>query len=70
MKVSVKRFVGPGEKAPTEALLQLSGYYGFNFRFCNVRRGNEKGNVERSVDKVKRSKEIAKRSWRMRQTAD
>lgn len=53
MKVSVKRFVGPGEKAPTEALLQLSGYYGFNFRFCNVRRGNEKGQVERSVDKVK-----------------
>ena len=54
MKVAVKRFVGPGEKEPTEALLQLSGYYGFNFRFCNVRRGNEKGHVERSVDKVRR----------------
>ncbi len=41
MKVAVKTFVGPSEKEPTEALLQLSLYYGFNYRFCNVRRGND-----------------------------
>lgn len=42
MKVAVKRFVGT-EKEPTEGLLQLSLYYGFKYRFCNIRRGNEKG---------------------------
>lgn len=54
MKVAVKRFVGPSEKEPTEALTQLSLYYGFQFRFCNVRSGNEKGHVERSVEYVRR----------------
>ena len=54
MRVAVKKFVGPTEKEPTEALLQLSAYYGFSFRFCNVRSGNEKGHVERSVDVVRR----------------
>ena len=43
MKVVIKKFVGT-EKEPTEALLNLSMYYSFQFRFCNVRRGNEKGN--------------------------
>ena len=50
MKVAVKAFVGPTEKEPTEALIQLSLYYKFSFRFCNVRRGNEKSHVERTVD--------------------
>ena len=54
MKVAVKRFVGPKEKEPTEALLQLSVYYGFSFRFCNTASGNEKGHVERSVEYVRR----------------
>ncbi|MBQ5361005.1 MAG: hypothetical protein IIU47_08190 [Lachnospiraceae bacterium] len=53
MKVAVRTFVGPMEKEPTRALLELSMYYGFRFRFCNVRRGNEKGHVERSVDVVR-----------------
>lgn len=53
MKVAVKRFVGH-EKEPTEGLLQLSIYYGFRFRFCNVRSGNEKGHVERSVEVIRR----------------
>jgi transposase-like protein len=53
MKVAVKSFVGT-EKEPTEALLQLSIYYGFKFRFCNVRSGNEKPHVERSVEVVRR----------------
>ncbi|MDC3418739.1 IS21 family transposase [Aquibacillus salsiterrae] len=53
MKVAVKRFVGT-EKEPTEGLLKLSIYYTFNYRFCNVRRGNEKGHVERSVEVIRR----------------
>ncbi|KAB2951501.1 IS21 family transposase [Heliorestis acidaminivorans] len=53
MKVAVKRFVGT-EKEPTKALLQLSIYYGFQYRLCNIRRGNEKGHVERSVEVIRR----------------
>lgn len=61
MRVAVRKFTGYNEKEPTEALLELSNYYKFNFRFCNVRKGNEKGHVERSVEYVRRkafSKEI------------
>ena len=54
MRVAVKRFVGHSIKEPTNGLLQLSMYYHFNFRFCNVRKGNEKGHVERSVEVVRR----------------
>lgn len=53
MKVAVKKIIGPSEKEPTEALLKLSIYYGFAFRFCNIRSGNEKGHVERSVDYIR-----------------
>lgn len=54
MRVAVKKFVGPTEKEPTDALLKMSIYYGFDFRFCNARSGNEKGHVERSVEVVRR----------------
>ena len=54
MRVAVARFVGHNEKEPTKGLLTLSTYYGFNFRFCNIRSGNEKGHVERSVEYVRR----------------
>jgi transposase len=54
MRVAVKKFIGPTEKEPTDALLKMSMYYGFDFRFCNVRSGNEKGHVERSVEVVRR----------------
>ena len=54
MRVAVKRFVGPNEKEPTEGLLSMSMYYQFGFRFCNVRKGNEKGHVERSVEYIRR----------------
>jgi transposase len=43
MRVAVSKFVGKYEKEPTRALLDLSFHYGFNHRFCNARRGNEKG---------------------------
>ena len=54
MRVAIRKFVGPSEKEPTEALLKLSTYYQFHFRFCNVRRGNEKGHVERNVEFIRR----------------
>mgnify|MGYP001232618110 CR=1 FL=1 len=54
MRVAVARFVGAFEKEPTESLLELSNYYTFGFRFCNVRKRNEKGHVERSVEYVRR----------------
>ncbi|MTI47253.1 MAG: IS21 family transposase [Firmicutes bacterium] len=54
MKVAVKRFVSKSDKEPTEDLLKLSLYYGFKYRFCNARKGNEKGHVERSVEYVRR----------------
>ncbi len=54
MRVAVKRFVGLHEKEPTKALTELSIYYGFRFRFCNIASGNEKGHVERSVEFVRR----------------
>src|SRR6056297_975611 len=54
MRVAIRKFVGPSEKEPTEALLKLSSYYQFHFRFCNVASGNEKGHVERSVEFVRR----------------
>ncbi|MBC8343488.1 MAG: IS21 family transposase [Bacteroidetes bacterium] len=54
MRVVISKFVGISEKEPTEALLKLSIYYNFRFRFCNAYRGNEKGHVERSVEFIRR----------------
>lgn len=53
MKTAVAKFVGK-EKEPTEALMQLSLYYGFSYRFCNIASGNEKPRVERSVEYIRR----------------
>ena len=54
MRVAVKRFVGITSKEPTTALTELSIYYGFRYRFCNICSGNEKGHVERSVEFIRR----------------
>ena len=54
MRVAVAKFIGPHEKEPTRALLELRGHYQFQHRFCNAYRGNEKGHVERSVEYVRR----------------
>ena len=53
MRVAVAKFVGRYEKEPTVGLLELSSYYKFGFRFCNVRKGNEKGHVEKSVGYIR-----------------
>lgn len=54
MRVAVKKFVGTSEERATTGLLELSNYYKFGFRFCNIRKGNEKGHVERSVEFIRR----------------
>ena len=53
MSVAVKRIAGH-EKSPTESTLRLASFYSYNYRFCNVRAGWEKGHVERSVEYVRR----------------
>lgn len=60
MKVAVKKFVSRNEKEPTSGLLGMEAYYGFDHRFCNVRKGNEKGHVERSVEYVRRKTYVDK----------
>jgi len=54
LKTAVKKFVGKNEKEATNDLIKLSLYYGFSYRFCNVRKGNEKGHVERGIEFVRR----------------
>jgi len=54
MRVAIAEFIGLHEKKPTVALLQMSTFYGFLFRFCNIYCGHEKGHVERSVEYVRR----------------
>lgn len=62
-RVAVAKFVGHTEKEPTEALLKLSIYYKFRFRFCNAYSGNEKGHVERSVEFVRRKAFSSERTF-------
>ena len=54
MRVVVSKFISRSKKEPTELLLELSGHYQFGWRFCNARKGNEKGHVERSVEFIRR----------------
>lgn len=52
-RVAIKEFAGV-EKKPTDALLRMSNFYRFHYRFCNIRAGWEKEYVERSVEYVRR----------------
>ena len=52
MRVAIKSFVGG--KTPTESLLRMAAFYRYDYRFCNIRAGWEKGHVERSVEYVRR----------------
>jgi transposase len=54
MKTAVKKFVGRHEKEATDALVKMSMYYGYDYRFCNAYSGNEKGRVERTVEYLRR----------------
>lgn len=50
----VGRRVGGGVRT-TELFAACSAHYGFRFRFCNPRSGNEKGSVENKVGCVRRN---------------
>ena len=52
MRIVVKSFNGR-HKELTDCLLNLEAFYHFKSRLCNVRAGNEKGQVERAVDVVR-----------------
>ena len=52
MRVAIASFVGG--KQPTDALVRMEAVYHYSHRFCNIRSGNEKGHVERSVEVVRR----------------
>ena len=54
MKVAVI-FINHKEKKPTIGLSLMAYHYGFKIRFANVRKGNEKGHVERSVEVIRRA---------------
>jgi len=43
MRVAISKFVGRTEKKPTEALLELSNYYKFGFRFVTSAKAMRKG---------------------------
>lgn len=70
MRVAVAQFVGKHERKPTKALEQLSAWYHYRFRFCNIGRGNEKGHVERSVEVVRRKAFSSKDSFDDLQAAE
>ncbi|MDD4821716.1 MAG: hypothetical protein PHI48_04065 [Bacteroidales bacterium] len=53
MRVAIKQLTG-NEKKPTDALVRMSGFYGFNYRFCNFASDNKKGHVEPSVEVIRR----------------
>jgi len=53
MRVAISQFTG-NQKKPTDALVRMSAFYGFNYRFCNIASGNEKGHVERTVEVLRR----------------
>ena len=54
MKTAVKTFTGLYEKEATDALKSISLYYGFDYRFCNAAKGNEKVTVEKGIEFVRR----------------
>ena len=53
MRVAVREFAGV-EKKPTQALMRMCAFYRYEYRFCNIRAGWEKGHVERSVEYLRR----------------
>lgn len=53
MRVAISQFTVDGKK-PTDALVRMSAFYGFDYRFCNIASGNEKAHVERSVEVLRR----------------
>ncbi len=52
-KTLVKKFIGVHQREVTRSFKQLVSHYLFDYHFCTVRRGNEKGVVEGGVKYVR-----------------
>ena len=53
--IAVKKVVGPNKRDLTDAFLRFESHYLFEYHFCNVGRGNEKGHVEGLVGYARRN---------------
>jgi transposase len=54
-KIAVAAVVGGRGRTPTAEFLRLAGHFLFDYRFCRVRRPNEKGHVEVMVGFARRN---------------
>ena len=54
-KVAVASITGRRGRTPTREFLRLASHYLFDYRFCRVRRPNEKGHVEAMVGFARRN---------------
>src|SRR5262245_40129865 len=54
-KVAVAAVVGQRGRSPTREFLRLASHFLFGYRFCRVRRPNEKGHVEAMVGFARRN---------------
>jgi transposase len=54
-KVAVAAITGPAARTPTREFLRLASHFLFAYRFCRVRRPNEKGHVEAMVGFARRN---------------
>src|SRR5262245_8858118 len=54
-KVAVAAITGARGRTPTREFLRLAGHFLFAYRFCRVRRPNEKGHVEAMVGFARRN---------------
>ena len=52
-KTLVKKLIGVHQRELTRSFQQLVSHYSFDYHFCTVRRGNEKGVVEGGVKYVR-----------------
>ena len=55
LRTAVKRLVNRYEREETEDFLAFRTFYAFAARFCNIRKGNEKGLVENLVGYARRN---------------
>jgi len=62
MRNVVTKFIGKNDKELNLDLVKMSIYYGFKINVTNCFKGNEKGNVEKSVDVLRN--EIFAECWR------
>jgi transposase len=51
---AVKKVLKGSNREEQDRMIYLKNYYGFETNYCNVAKGNEKGNVENAVGYVKR----------------